>query len=788
MKLNVQWLKDYIDANEDVEKLADELTMSGSEVEEIEKPFEKLRGVVCAKVVSVKKHPNADKLNVCVVNVGEKEYTTVTSDLSVKVGDMVAFGPAFEASTADGKEVKPSELRGVKTDGMMFSLEELGLESHSDHVFRFEELEKEVEIGANVKELLGLDLTTFELEITPNRPDCLSHVGLAREVGVVEKKPFRIPEPSISIPTGGVEVEIKTDGCWRYMAVRMDDVKVKSSPLWLKRRLASVGLRSINNIADITNYVMMELGHPVHAFDYDKIPSSKLVIRDAKKGEKLLALNSKEYEFDGGEILITDGENPLAIAGVMGGQESGVSSSTKRVLLEIATFDPVRVRKASKRLNLSTDASFRFERGVDANDTELVAKRLVELVTSLAEGKVVASVDRYPKKVEKRRVFLSKGKLDSYVAYSTDFDEVEDCFSRLGMDVERKESGWSVIVPTFRRDISQDVDLIEEFARIHGLDALPHSRSLPFIFSKKNEWWNFKMKAKKIATGLGYYEAITYPFVDPKMVEKFDDGKWNAPRLLNALSPEMSLMRPSLVFGLLNVSAYNLKHQQKAVRLFEIGRVFNSKGEKREKEMMAFISAGRLNEDDYTDKRNSAILNLKGDVQNLFDSLHVKADFVQKDMKGFEPLRSAEISLSGRVIGKIGEISKDVSDYLDVKVPIHYAEFDLESLFSNRQTVEYKRYSQYPSSFKDLSMFVEKGKVKAKEILEMARNSSKYVTDVKVSDLYQGKNIPKSVYSLTLTITYGSMDRTLSDAEINEAFTSLIDKLDSTEGITVRKV
>jgi len=472
----------------------------------------------------------------------------------------------------------------------------------------------------------------------------------------------------------------------------------------------------------------------------------------------------------------------------MGGQESGVSSSTKRVLLEIATFDPVRVRKASKRLNLSTDASFRFERGVDANDTELVARRLVELVTSLAEGKVVASVDRYPQKVEKRRVFLSKGKLDSYVAYSTDFDEVEDCFSRLGMDVERKENGWIVIVPTFRRDISQDVDLIEEFARIHGLDALPHSRSLPFIFSKKNEWWNFKMKAKRTATGLGYYEAITYPFVDPKMVEKFDDGKWNAPSLLNALSPEMSLMRPSLVFGLLNVSAYNLKHQQKAVRLFEIGRVFNSKGEKREKEMMAFISAGRLNEDDYTDKRNSAILNLKGDVQNLFDFLHVKADFVQKDMKGFEPLRSAEISLSGRVIGKIGEISKDVSDYLDVKVPIHYAEFDLESLFSNRQTVEYKRYSQYPSSFKDLSMFVEKGKVKAKEILEMARNSSKYVTDVKVSDLYQGKNIPKSVYSLTLTITYGSMDRTLSDAEINEAFTSLIDKLDSTEGITVRKV
>ncbi len=783
LKLNVEWLKDYIETVGNVEKLAEELTMSGSEVEEIEKPFDKLKGVVCARVTEVKKHPNADKLNVCTVDVLSERYATVTSDMSVKVGDIVAFARADKSFTADGKTVKANEIRGVKTDGMMLSLEEMGLEAHSTSVFRFEE---GVKIGSDVKEVLGLNLTTFELEITPNRPDCLSHVGLAREVAAVEKKNFTVPRSYVEIPTGKVDVEIESDGCLRYMAVRMDDVEVGPSPLWLKKRLASVGLRSINNIADITNYVMMEFGHPVHAFDYDCIPSRKLVIRDAKNGEKLLALNSKTYEFEGGEILITDGNKPLAIAGVIGGKESGVSLDTKRLLLEIATFDAVRVRKASKKLNISTDASFRFERGVDANDTELVAKRLVELIQTIAGGVAVASVDVYPRKIKEKKVFLSKSKLDSYVAYETDWQEVEGCFSRLGMNVEKKENGWNVTVPTFRGDITQDVDLIEEFARVYGLNNLPRSVSLPFVFSRRNEWWNFKSHAKKIAVGLGYYEALTYPFVDPKMIKRFyPHSELTFPRLVNAISPEMSVMRPSLVFGLLSVSAYNLNHQQESIRLFEMGRIFNDSSE--EREAVAFITSGRLNGDDYTDKRNSNILNLKGDVEAFLEYFHVSPLFVQKDLEGFEKARSAEIVVAGEVVGRIGEISSDVLDALDVKVPMHFAELDLEAIYRGKRVPVYKRYSQYPFSFKDLSMFVEKGKVKAQEILEIAKNSSSHVVDVKVSDVYTGKRIPKTVYSLTITITYGNMERTLSDAEINEAFNSLMEKLDSIDGVTLRR-
>ena len=784
MKLNVQWLREYVNSTNDIKKLSDELTMSGSEVEEIERPFERLSGVVSAKVVEINVHPNADKLNVCKVNVGKKEYTTVTSDLSIEVGDLVAFAPALKASTADGEEVKPSEIRGIKTEGMMLSLEEMGLESHSDHVFKFNE---RVEIGRDVKELLNLDLTTFELEITPNRPDCLSHVGLAREIAAMEKINYKIPKSLIKLPNAEINVSIKSDGCWRYMAVRIDNVEIKDSPLWLKRRLASVGLRSINNVADATNYIMMELGHPVHAFDYDKIPSSKLIIRDAQKGEKLLALNSKEYEFKGGEVLITDGETPLAIAGVIGGEERGVTDSTKRLLLEIATFDPVRVRKASKLLNISTDASFRFERGVDPNDTELVAKRLVELITALAGGNVIGTTDIYPNHVEKEKVFLSKEKLNSYAACSPDSRKVIDTFKRLGMDVAEKDDGWLVTVPTFRRDISEDVDLIEEFARIYGLDNIPKTRSLPFIFTKENEWWKFKSKIKNLVMGLGYYEIITYPFVDPKIVNAFYSKSRRLkgiPKVINALSPEMSLMRPDLVFGLLSVLAYNVKHQQSSVRLFEVGRIFT---ENVEKEMLAMISTGKMNPEDYTDKRNVELLNTKGDLENVLDSVHLEAEFVQKDLNGFEKGRSGEIMLKGETIGTIGEISKDILDLFDVKLPVYFTEIDMHAVFENEKNAEYHAYSQYPLSFKDLSMFIEKGKIKAEEIVETAKKSSQYVMDVEVSDLYVGKNIPKTVYSVTLTITYGSTEKTLSDNEINEAFTYLIDVLDSKEGVTIRK-
>lgn len=784
LKVCIQWLKDYVNLTDDIEKLSDELTMSGSEVEEIEKPFEKIKGVISAKIAEVIPHPNANNLNVCKIAYDGKLCTVVTSDKTVQVNDIVAFAPAYESTTVDGKRIESIEIRGIKTDGVMLSLEEMGLASHSTCVFRFR---NEVELGRSIVDLLKLDLTSFELEITPNRPDCLSHVGLAREIAAVERKELKLPEPLVELPRVGVDVSLESSGCWRYMAIRIDEVEVKDSPLWIKRRLASVGLRSINNIADITNYVMMELGHPVHAFDFDKIPSSKIVVRNAHSGEKIFALNSKKYELNGKEILITDGESPIAIAGVIGGSETSVTSSTKNVLLEIATFDPVRVRRASRAIGLSTDASFRFERGVDPNDTELVARRLVDMIIRFAGGRIVGGTDLYPTRIESKKVFLPRKRLVSYTAYDPESTEVVEIFQRLGMRVTEKLDGWMVTVPTFRRDISEDVDLIEEFARIHGLDNLPTNRSLPYIAIEKNDWWDFKSNVKRAMIGLGYYEVVTYPFVDPKLVRMFNPNEENtikSPKLVNPISPEMSLMRSDLVFGLINATAYNIKHQQTSVRFFEVGKVFDGKSEL---EKLGIMATGRINPYDYTDKRNTELLNLKGDIESLCELMHIELEFSQKDMSGFEVGRSAEILVNDKVCGVIGELSTKIRDFLDVHFPIYFAEVNLERIFGAQGIARYAKYSTYPVSFKDISMFVEKGKVKAEDIIKIAKKSSEYVMDLKVSDFYIGKNVPKGSYSLTITITYGSMEKTLSEEEINTAFTFLVEELDSKNGVIVRK-
>ncbi len=784
MKISIEWLKEYVETVEDIRELSDELTLSGSEVEEIERPFDALEEVITAKVTEVFTHPNADSLNICRIDSGSGTYTAITSDQTVKSGDFVAFGPAG-ASFASGKRVEAVELRGIMTDGVMYSLEEMGLETKSEHVFRFSE---PVEIGMKLKDVLGLDLTAFELEITPNRPDCLSHVGLAREVATVEKRKLKLPPAEITIPEGEVDVRIESEGCNRYMAVKIEGVEVSDSPLWLKKRLASVGLRSINNVADATNYVMMELGHPIHAFDFDNLPSSMIIVRDAVKGERLLALNSREYEFDGDEILITDGETPLAIAGIMGGEHSGISGSTKNVLLEVASFDAVRIRKTSRKLGLSTDASYRFERGVDPNDTEFVAKRLAEMVVSLAGGKVTGSADVYPKVFEPETVKLSMSKLSSYTAINPDIKEVEEIFEGLGFKPSYENGEWSVEIPTFRSDITEAVDLVEEFSRIHGFDRMPTSRSFSFVLGEgRNEWWDFKNQMKNSLTGLGYFENLTYPFVDPEKITFFDsdERKWNeTPALLNPISPEMSVMRPTLIVGLMDVLAYNAKRQEADVKLFEIGKTFDKEGET---EKLALAATGRISPEDYEDKRIVSLLSLKGDIESIAEKLHTKIRFDQKDLPGLTEGRSGEVIVNGRISGFIGELSRNVLETLDLKVPVYVAELDLGSIFESAKGTEYKRYSQYPVSFRDLSMFVEKGKVKAERIVEFAKGSSEFVTDVKISDLYTGKGVPKNSYSVSLRITYGSMERTLSEEEINGSFVFLMERLEKMEGITLRK-
>lgn len=783
LKISLEWLKDYVEIGTDVKKLSDDFTVSGSEIEEIEKPFEKIHGIISARVDDVNAHPNADNLNVCKVYDGTKTYTIITSDKTVNSGDFVAFGPAEKASDVNGKIVKSIDMRGIETDGMILSLEELGLESHSSHVFRFE---KPVRLGIDIIELLDLDQTVLELEITPNRPDCLSHIGLARELATVRRKTLKTPETFVNLPpSGGISVSIDSNNCSRYMAVRVDGVTVKDSPLWLKRRLASVGMRAINNIADITNYVMMEMGHPVHAFDFDEIPSSKIVVKDATGGEKFSALNSNEYMLNGGEVLITDGTKVLALGGIIGGKNSGISSSTKSVLVEVATFDSVRTRRTSKGLNLSTDASYRFERGVDPNDTEYVAKRIIDMILSLSGGEVVGMTDIYPEIVKPVNVTLSEKKLTSYMSFEPNSQEVNDVFTLLGMKVLKDKPKWNVEVPTFRQDIKQDVDLIEEFARIHGFNAIPTAMSMPFVKEEKNEWWDFKNKMRFLSTSIGYFENVNYAFSDPKIKAIFGNTFDESPKLLNPVSPEMSIMRPTLLINLIDALSYNVKHQENDVKFFEIGKIFKKDAEE---EKIGFVSTGRRDSLDYTDKRDNSLLNFKGDMEALFRYLHVNnVGFLNENMDGFVLDRSGKVILNGKEIGIIGELSEEILKRFDLDFPVYAAELDLKMLFEQIGKFEYKPSSQYPVSFRDLSMFISKGKIAASAIIEIARKSSIYVLEINMVDLYMGKGVPPESYGMTIRITYGSMKETLSDQEIDKAFSNLMEILESKDGIILRK-
>ncbi|MGC8610872.1 MAG: phenylalanine--tRNA ligase subunit beta [Athalassotoga sp.] len=779
MKISIEWLNDFIDTG-DLERLAEDLTLSGSEVEEIERPFEKIKGVFSAKVVERKIHPNADNLIVCKVDDGKGLHTIITSDKTVSEGDLIAFGSCLNASDVNGHIVESLEIRGIKTDGMAFSLQELGLEAHSEGIFKFE---KPVEIGIDVKKLLELEQIVFELEITPNRPDCLSHIGIARELSAVRRSSFKIPKPSIDFHKGDFPVFIETDKCLRYMALKISGVTVKDSPLWLKRRLSSVGLRAINNVTDITNYVMMEFGHPVHAFDLEKI-NSRIVVKDAKGGEKFVALNSKEYTLNGGETLITDGENVLALGGIMGGKYSGISQETKDILIEIATFDPVNTRKTSRKINLSTDASYRFERGVDPNDTLDVAKRIAEMVISISGGKVDGFVDVYPTVIKPKKIFISSEKLSSYMSFTPDENEVEEIFDYLGIKTSRKDNGWECIIPTFRQDINQDVDLVEEFARIHGLDTIPSVMSMPFVKGESNPWWEFKNKLRILSTSCGYFENVNYSFSNPKVEGLFGDTFKSGIKLLNPVSPEMSLMRSSLIFNLIDSLSYNIKHQENDVKFFEIGKTF----EEKEEERIAFATTGAVSPFDYTDKRSQDLLIFKGEIESIFKNIHIDFEFSNENMAGFENGRCGRISLNGKKVGIIGQINRKVNEFFDVDTPIYVAELKIEEIFKNLRPFRYESYSQYPSSFKDLSMFVKKGEIKAEDIIKTARDSSKYVQDVRVVDLYTGKGVPQNSYSITIRVTYNSVEKTLSDQEIDSAFSKLMELIESKTGITLRKV
>lgn len=760
MRLSIDWLKDFITLDKSAEEIADKLSLTGTNVESIIKPFDVEGKIVVGKVLNVEKHPNADRLIVCKVDIGNEIKTIVTGDLSVSEGDVVPV--ALEGARLFELKIVPRKMRGILSEGMMCSLAEFGLEEKSSGVYKFKE---EVPAGTDVIEYFGLKDEVLDIEITPNRPDCLSVLGIARELSAIYDEDLNVNEKNIEgtedLP---IDIRIESEGCYRYTARVIKGVKISESPMWLKRRLIAAGLRPINNIVDITNYVMLETGHPVHAFDLKNVP--QIVVKDAKGGEEVLLLDENKYKLVGNEILITDGEKILALGGIMGAEESGVKEDTTDILLEVAMFDPVRIRKASKVHGLMTDSSYRFERGVDPNDALFVINRLTELILELSGGTPTKILDIYPKKVEKTEIEFDFDFTSKVVGEDIPVDIQKNILQRLGFEI----NGNKVYVPTYRYfDVTRPIDLVEEISRIYGMEKIG---STPFKITvnsnSRTKEQKLRYKLKEALKAEGFLEALTLSFVSNDIVEKWKLAD-KVVKISNPINEEMSIMRPSLLYGLLDSLSYNYKRQNRDVKLFEVGKIYvEENGRPKDVEKVALVATGRINKKDYTDLRKLDFYNFKGYIENIADEFGIKLEFVPSNVEGFIPTRCAKILCNGEEIGVIGMLDDTLMDEVyDIKDEVYALEIFTEPLYRNYVEVkEYKESAQFPSVRRDVALLVPNDFLMG-DVIEKLFNY-KYVEEAGVSDIYNGKGIEEGYKSVTVYCVFRAKDKTLSEEEVNK--------------------
>ncbi len=542
MNISRNWISEYIDLKDDTDNLVDKIKLHSTNVESVEKLGEGIKGVIVGRILEIKDHPDADKIVICKVDVGDKTLQILTADKSVKVNDLIPV--AIDGAVLAGNfKIKSRKMRGIMSEGMMCSLEELGLEEKSEYVYKIPD---DIDPGTDFVEYLRLKDDIIDIEIFPNRPDLLSYLGVASEfVAIDAAENLGYPE-IIKVEKGeGFPVYIEYEGCKRYSALVVEDVEVKPSPAWLVKKLATAGIRSINNIVDITNYVLLETGHPVHAFDMDLI-GDKIVVRKAEKGEKVVLLDEKEYEMNGTETLITDGEKILALGGIMGGQDSGINENTKSVLLEVAYFDPVNIRKSARYHKISSDSSYRFERGVDPNDAEFVMGRLAYLIKELANGKVSpVMTDVYPQYIEPKQIFIRSSYVNERLGVTIKEEKIKEILDKLGFKSEKVENGFKVTVPTRRPDITEEIDLVEEIGRIYGYHNIPSVLPQNNLIGGISDYIKFREKVSEVMRLNGYNEAFTFAFMDNSRMWLKEGEVF----LSNPISSELGTMRPLLVYG-----------------------------------------------------------------------------------------------------------------------------------------------------------------------------------------------------------------------------------------------
>lgn len=778
MLVSYNWLKQYTNVEDNANELAEKITRGGIEVEGVEYLAEEISGVVVGYVESKEKHPDAEKLNVCQVNVGEEENLQIVCGApNVDAGQYVIV--AKVGAKLPGIKIKKAKLRGVESQGMICSLGELGLsksvvpKNYQEGIYVFE---TEQELGSDVVELLGLNDYILDLSITPNRADALSMRGLTYELGALynNKVDFKDVEKEENYEATSLQVAIESGSCRNYVGQVVKNVEVKDSPLWLQTRLMNSGIRPINNIVDITNYVLLEFGQPMHAFDKDLV-GDKIVVRDAREGEVLETLDEEERKLQATDLVITDGTRAIALGGVMGGKNTEVSEKTKNIILESAYFNPTSVRRTSAAHGLRSDSSARFEKGIDPNMQKAALARAVELILELCPNAVVESSVGVVNKEEEKVVEISTSYINNYLGIKLSTEEIVAILEGLSFTVEVTGENLVVKVPTRRPDISIKQDLVEEVIRIYGYDNL--ASTLPKFSKTTKGGLTYSQRMVRDLRGLyaslGFNDTINYSLVSEEEATGYTLEDHHKVRLLMPMTETHSTLRQSLIPGLLNTVQYNVARKQKDLKLLEIGRVFFGSGDDniQPKETL-YLSAALTGEERVTKwLKESSTLDFfaaKGYLEVVFERLGLeeKVTYKKSTLEGMHPGRFAEVYLGEKRIGFIGEVHPQVADKLGLNTTYVF-EINLDEVISESKVKpKYEEVTKYPEITRDIAMLVDV-KDEYQNIYNVIESvNSKLITNVELFDLYAGAELLAGKKSLALTITYSDKQKTLTDEEV----------------------
>lgn len=819
MKITYQWLKQYVDFPWTAEELSERLTMLGLEVEGIEKRAGEFEGVVVARVLTRDKHPNADKLSVCRVEDGRGERQIVCGAQNFKAGDKVplilpgATLPPKAGETAPFT-IKVGKIRGVESHGMMCSAEELGLPPKEDGLLL---LDEQAVVGQAFAEHMGRSASDviYDLEVTPNRPDLNSVIGIAREIAALTGNPLRWP--SVEIPQGStgavavaesVQVRIEApDLCPRYTARVIRGVKIGASPEWLKQTLEKAGVRSINNVVDVTNYVMLECGQPLHAFDYHLIAKGAdgkptIVVRRALESEKFTTLDGQQRTLTTEMLLIADAQKGIALAGIMGGANTEIRDDTKDVLIESAYFAPTNIRRTSKQLGLRSESSYRFERGADIGIADWASQRAAQLILQTAGGQLAEGcVDAHPAPVVPREITLRHPKVNELLGLALKPEDIECYLSQLGLrsvsrkvrpvDDTRPPEPLTVRVPTFRVDLKREVDLIEEIARLHGVDKIPATTPRGAVGANAFDAIHDQIAdARRILCALGLNEAQGQTLVGNGDCAMKDA---QCVALDNPLSADMDVLRPSLLPGLLAILRHNLSRKNHDVAIFEVGRVFTrSEGTLREERRIAIAVTGARAAAFWSGAERDAkfdIHDLKGILEEFLDQFGVRPVLCANRSEPTELfLESATLALGGKLpLGELGQLSPVVAKRLDLRDAVLLAELNLDQLLSRRNAAKsFKPLPQQPSVGRDVAMLVPEATTHESVLAAVRQAKPANLESVQLFDVFRGKNVPEGQKSVAYAFTYRASDKTLTDAEVNAANAQVLDSLKTRLGAVIR--